>query len=78
MTTLHTDIDARSGFGHGVREKLSAFWAGLGAGFITYHEGNRRIAQVRRLQAMSDTELAERGIARDCIVHFVFRDMFGS
>jgi hypothetical protein len=78
MTTFHTDIAARSSFGHGIREKLAAFWAGLVAGVTTYHEGNRRIDEVRRLQALSDAELAERGIARDRIAHFVFRDLFGS
>lgn len=78
MSVLTNYTDARSGFSLGFVEKLSAFWAGLRSGFTTYEEGNRRIAEVRRLEAMSDAELAGRGLARDRIVHFVFRDMFGS
>lgn len=78
MTILHSDPVARIPFGHNVRESLSAFWAGLMRGFVAYREGHRRIDQVRRLQALSDAALAERGIARDRIVHFVFRDLFGT
>jgi hypothetical protein len=78
LTILHSDPVAHIGFGQNVREALSALWARLRSGLMSYQEGNRRIAEVRRLQAMSDAELAERGIARESIVHFVFRDLFGT
>lgn len=75
MTIIHVESGAH---GAGAGRTLSALWAGLRAGLMTYHEGNRRIAEVRRLQALSDAALAERGLARDRIVHFVFRDLFGT
>ena len=37
-------------------------------------ENNPRLLRVKRLQAMTDAELAALGIARDEIVHHVFRD----
>ena len=36
---------------------------------------NRRLHDVQRLEAMTDAELAEFGIARDDIVRYVFRDL---
>lgn len=39
-------------------------------------EANPRLQQAARLQAMSDAELAKRGIARDEIVRHVFGDLY--
>lgn len=36
-----------------------------------------RVREIERLQNMSDAELAKRGLTRDGIVHFVFRDTIG-
>jgi uncharacterized protein YjiS (DUF1127 family) len=74
MAFLHRETEARSGFGGGFGEKLSAFWAGLRAGFEAFQERHSRLAEVRRLDAMSDDELAKLGVSRDRIVHYVFRD----
>lgn len=39
-------------------------------------ELNPRLHEIRKLQAMSDAELAQRGLTRDGIVQHVFRDRF--
>ncbi len=39
-------------------------------------EADSRVRRVQQLQAMSDAELAERGISRDEIVHHVFRSTY--
>jgi len=44
--------------------------------FTRIAENNPRLKRVRRLQAMTDPQLAEQGIARDEIVHVVFRDSY--
>ncbi|PSL21196.1 uncharacterized protein DUF1127 [Shimia abyssi] len=41
---------------------------------VTVAESNSRMQQVQALQKLSDAELAERGLTRDTIVRFVFRD----
>ena len=42
---------------------------------VTMAQG--RVREIERLQSLSDAELAKRGIARDQIVHHVFRDTIG-
>lgn len=37
-------------------------------------ENNARVRQLERLQAMSDAELAARGLKRDQLVRYVFSD----
>ena len=49
---------------------------GLGAWVNSLAESNPRMRGVRALQAMSDAELARRGIRRDEIVAHVFRNTF--
>ncbi|EPX75672.1 hypothetical protein [Salipiger mucosus] len=43
-------------------------------GLISLAEKNQRLRQADKLSAMSDAELARRGLRRDEIVHHVFRD----
>ncbi len=57
--------------------------ARVGAGFdrvlnilVAMAEANPRVKAVSRLSAMSDEELAARGLKRDEIVRHVFRDMY--
>lgn len=45
-------------------------------GLISISETNYRIVEVERLQAMSDAELAKRGLRREDIARHVFRDLF--
>lgn len=58
----------------------SGVLAQVGAWFMTtmdhMAQNNPRMRQVRALQAMTDTQLADRGIARDDIVRHVFQDTF--
>ncbi|GLQ27103.1 hypothetical protein GCM10007927_19060 [Sulfitobacter pacificus] len=59
------------------------FFARIGAAFertinvlAVASTGQRRVEQVQMLKAKSDAELAELGIKRDDIIHFVFRDLY--
>ncbi|MCV2878650.1 hypothetical protein OE699_07275 [Sedimentimonas flavescens] len=55
---------------------LRPAFAALGAALVSYMERNTRLDEIRRLEVLSDSELAARGIARDRIAHHVFRDKF--
>lgn len=46
----------------------------VGAFFTAFIDAQSRADQITKLQAMSDAELAERGLTRDAIVHHVFSD----
>ncbi len=59
-----------------LRARVDAFFATLGQGVNAYLERQSRIEEIERLAALSDAELAARGIARDGIVQHVFRDRF--
>ena len=48
----------------------------LGRAFSLNASLEARQAEIRHLQAMSDAELAARGLTRDRIVHHVFRDLY--
>ncbi|QDC11618.1 DUF1127 domain-containing protein [Oceanicola sp. D3] len=57
--------------------------ARVGAGFdrvlsalVSLAEANPRMKAVSRLSAMSDEELAARGLKREDIVRHVFRDIY--
>lgn len=62
------------GFGHRIMGFFATLMARIGAVLVAYAEAQSRIGQVKRLEALSDEELAKRGISRDRIVHYVFRD----
>ncbi len=53
----------------------------FGHGVVNWMEriavANSRIDQIQSLQALSDEELAKRGIERDKIVYHVFADRMG-
>jgi uncharacterized protein YjiS (DUF1127 family) len=55
---------------------LTRIAEGLGLWINTYAENHPRLRAVRALQAMSDAQLAARGIKRENIVHHVFRDTY--
>ena len=46
-------------------------------GFRAYVESRSRNAQVERLNAMSDAQLAKMNLKREDIVRHVFSDLFG-
>ena len=71
MRTAHTISDER-----GLWAEFDTFFASLGQGFNAYLERLSRADEVRRLDAMSDEQLAGLGIRRSEIVRHVFRDRF--
>lgn len=56
--------------------KLSALSASLESAVSQAVDRSARLDVVSRLEALSDTELAARGLTRDTIVAHVFRDRF--
>ena len=48
----------------------------IGDFFTLITESNWRVREAERLQAMSDSQLAARGLRREDIARHVFRDMF--
>ncbi len=55
---------------------LAKPFVALGNGLVAIGEANDRSRKVQTLMAMSDAELAERGIKRDQIVQHVFSDVY--
>lgn len=53
---------------------LSRLFASLKAVAVTYVEARSRQAEISALEALSDEELAKRGIRREDIVRHVFAD----
>ncbi len=44
--------------------------------FNTYVESRSRVSQIHALHKLSDEELAKRGLTREAIPSYVFRDLF--
>ncbi|WP_375690448.1 hypothetical protein [Pseudooceanicola sp. LIPI14-2-Ac024] len=65
-------VSSASGF----RARFDNFLTGLGQGFNAYVESRSRVHQIHKLNALSDAELAKRGIKREEIPSYVFRDLF--
>lgn len=59
-----------------IRDRLDTYFAAVGMGFNAYLERRQRMQQMRDLDALSDAELASRGLTRDRIPAHVFRDLF--
>lgn len=60
----------------GFRARLDNFFASFARGFNAYVESRSRIHQIHALNNLSDEELAKRGIKREGIPSYVFRDLF--
>lgn len=71
-TTLTQPIPAQRSF----RESVSAFLTAVGTGYAAYCDRHSRRDQIDALHALSDAELAAKGIKRDEIARYVFRDLF--
>lgn len=54
----------------------ASFFDAIAKGFNAYLERQSRTAEIKRLNAMTDEQLASLGISRDRIAQYVFRDMF--
>lgn len=59
-----------------LRQQIDRFFAALGQGVNAMVEARSRRDQIERLTVMSDAQLAARGIKRDQIIAYVFRDRF--
>ncbi|SFR36765.1 hypothetical protein SAMN04488005_1017 [Yoonia tamlensis] len=56
---------------------LSRIGTGFVAAMIRIMDAQDRSPEVRRLEALSDSELAAMGLRRDDIIRYVFRDVYG-
>lgn len=56
---------------------VKKFFSSLGKALAFYGESQTRMIQVEKLTSMSDEQLQARGIKREDIVHYVFRDLTG-
>lgn len=56
--------------------RIGTFFSTVGTAMVNSSSGQARLDRVNALGAKSDAELAEMGIKRDEIVHYVFRDVF--
>ena len=68
MTTATTNAQNQSFF--------SRVLTGLRAGYEAHARRMSRRDKIEALEALSDAELARRGIARHEIGHYVFRDLY--
>lgn len=58
------------------RNPLVAFGEAILNTLVRIGEQNARVKEVERLSALSDAQLAQRGLRREDIVQHVFRDMY--
>lgn len=68
---------SRSEISSDLRGQVDRLFASIGQGFNAYLEARSRSGEIEYLNSLSDAELAERGITRDRIAHYVFRDRLG-
>lgn len=66
---------------HGATQTILAqaatFFSSLARAFALAKNAEARFEEIQTLQALSDAELARRGIARENIVRHVYADMLG-
>jgi uncharacterized protein YjiS (DUF1127 family) len=74
MAHVSERIDA--GFGHKIAASVQSFFVSLFTALAVNRDHEARFRQVQKLQAMSDADLAARGLTRDEIVRHVFRDLY--
>ena len=60
--------------GRSFRAALRSFSASLTDGLLAVGRAHSRSAEIERYMAMTEEELAQRGLTRDTIVRHVFRD----
>ncbi|MBK0327378.1 DUF1127 domain-containing protein [Rhodobacteraceae bacterium F11138] len=59
-----------------ISNPFGRFFAAIGNMLVLMSTANDRVRQVEALQALSDAELAKRGLKRDEIARYVFNDVF--
>ncbi|MBJ3764260.1 DUF1127 domain-containing protein [Maribius pontilimi] len=57
-------------------EAITDFFTPMGQRLVAMGENSSRYRRLERLTAMSDAELAERGVKREDIVRHVFADVY--
>ncbi|MFC3616190.1 DUF1127 domain-containing protein [Lutimaribacter marinistellae] len=72
MANITTNNPASTGFLSGI----SGFFAAIGNGLVKIAENDSRVQRAQTLNALSDAELAQRGLKRDEIVAHVFRSSY--
>ncbi|MFC4216056.1 DUF1127 domain-containing protein [Pseudophaeobacter arcticus] len=60
----------------GILNLLAKPFTALGRGLVAIAENNTRYQTLNKLMALSDEELAKRGLKRDQLVHHVFSDSY--
>ena len=60
----------------GLLNLLAKPFTALGRGLVAMAENDTRYKTLTKLMAMSDEELAKRGLKRDRLAHHVFSDSF--
>jgi len=66
-----------SGARFSVRRLLTKPFNAIGTFFVALAESSSRMQLVNQLNAMSDAQLAEKGLTREDIVRHVFADRIG-
>ncbi len=60
----------------GLRGRIDTVFAAIGRYIDRYAESRSRVQQINALNRLSDEQLAKRGIRREEIPAYVFRDLF--
>ena len=74
---MATQTLSRHSTSQNVLAHAGTFFASLARAFALAKNAEARFEEIRTLQALSDAELARRGIARENIVRHVYADMLG-
>lgn len=78
MTDMTTDMHMNQAGMATARPDDARFTARLDAWHAARNATKSRADEIAELHALSDEELAARGVIRECIVHHVYaRDMYG-
>ena len=68
------DITSSATVSPGIRNRISTFFDGVIEGLARIAENNSRVRQLNALAALSDEDLAARGLRREDIARHVFSD----
>ena len=76
MAYQSTDTTAAISFAGEIKSAFGRVFSRLGRAIDTFAQHRSRGDEIMRLNAMSDEQLAKRGLTRETIVQHVFRDMY--
>jgi len=65
---------AHTTFSDVVVRAVTSFFSSIWAGLMALAQANSRTKEIQYLNSLSDEALATKGIRRDRIVHYAFRD----